>query len=267
MTGSHICLRRFKLDVLRLASTPLHAGRQRTKGLIGGSGSFQWHRERPLALLGMMLGRCTSASTSARWHFWPRPPQSILTLVGLFQLTGTFGSRLHFYPVHHRRDPDAWLALSCDFRHCRAGTRHDVVHHIRRVTNITGSSFGHNLDAVVLKPPEFILSASGRLVDGARSCPPPTLSSDWGNSWHQPSDEVAGVLTAQLPPRRRLKPVHSFLPQQQQQNICSLKTYGQQQNVNTDNKVVNETIVFSEWQRLEDPESGRSDLSHTYCPN
>lgn len=34
------------------------------------------------------------------------------------------------------------------------------------MTNITGSSFGHNLDVVVLKLPEFILLASGCEVEG-----------------------------------------------------------------------------------------------------
>jgi len=40
------------------------------------------------------------------------------------------------------------------------------------MTNISGSGFGHNLDVVVLKPPEFILLASGSEVEGTR---PPSL--------------------------------------------------------------------------------------------
>lgn len=123
-----------------------------------------------------------------------------------------------------------------------------IIHHIPSVTNVTGSCFGHNLDVVVLKLPEFILSASGCLVGTERKhlwglvpLPAPSQSSGWRNTWHQPSKAVAGVLTAQLRPRRRLKPFHSCFPLLAARNICSLKTYGHQQNLNS---LYNENSFF-----------------------
>lgn len=110
------------------------------------------------------------------------------------------------------------VVLSCDFLCCWARTQTGIIHHTLSVTNITGSGFGHNLDVVVLKLPEFILLASGCEVEGRERkhlwglVLPPSWSRGWRNPWHRPSDEVAGVLTAQLPPRRRLKPFHGFLP-------------------------------------------------------
>lgn len=84
--------------------------------------------------------------------------------------------------------------------------------------NIRGSFFGHDF-VVVLERLEFILLVSGSKVEGAKRkhlwglvLLPPLQSRGWRNPWHRPSGEVAGVLTAQLPPRRRLKPFHSFLP-------------------------------------------------------
>ena len=71
---------------------------------------------------------------------------------------------------------------------------------------------------VVLQLPEFILSASGceEQETEAKHLWGPVLPPAWSggcrNTWHWPSDEVAGVLTAQLPPSRRLKPLHSILP-------------------------------------------------------
>lgn len=117
---------------------------------------------------------------------------------------------------------------------CWAGTQTGVIHHPLPVTNITASSFGHNLDVEVLQLPEFLLSASGCAVEVTEAEHLWGLS--WRNTWQQPSEEVAGVLTAQLPPRGRLKPFPSFPPPTAApQNICSLKTYGLQQNFNSVN--------------------------------
>lgn len=88
-------------------------------------------------------------------------------------------------------------------------SQNTIHHHLSGTWLIfAGSSFGHNLDAVVLKPPAFVLLASGCEVEGTRraSLQEARLQERLAAAQR---GEVAGVLT---PPTWKVKTLSKLPP-------------------------------------------------------